>query len=286
MPEYIKCNLCSSDNTKRLYIKNSFIIVRCKKCGLVYVNPQPCLEELRELYKEANDDLNPAEEQDIFMQRFGKIIKTIERFQGKGRVLDIGCSYGYFLKIAQKYGWDGQGVEINDSASRYCREKLGLNVFSGDISDAHYTNQSFDVITMFHILEHILDPRNYLKEINRILKPGGLIAVEVPNVGSLKAKLTRGNWGSFKPPRHLYYFSPKTLTLLLEKTGFKRVRMDTLGGTYILTTMDKLGLKSIHRGIIKYFQYLSWLKSLLQYIQKLFRLQDVIIIYAKKEKNV
>jgi len=285
MSNYIKCNLCQSDDTKKLYVKDSFNIVRCRKCGLVYVNPRPTLEELKELYKEKDAHIDPAREKDLFMHRFKRIIKTIERFKKKGKLLDIGCSYGYFLKLAQGYGWETYGIEISDYVSHYCRQKLNLNVFTGDVREAHYPSQYFDVITMFHVLEHVLDPLDYLREINRILKPDGLIVVEVPNIGSLKAKLAKKNWISFKPPEHLYYFSLKTIIQFLNETGFQPVKVDTSGGTYTLTALDKLGLENVRQGVIRHFKYLAWLKNLVQFIQKLLRWQDVIIVYAQKKED-
>lgn len=286
MPEYVKCNLCQSDDTKKLYVKDSFNIVRCRKCGLVYVNPRPTLEELKEFYKEKDAHIEPAKERDIFMHRFEKIIKIIEKFKNKGKLLDIGCSYGYFLELAQRHGWESYGVEISDYVSRYCREKLNLNVFTGVVSEAHYPDQHFDVITMFHTLEHASDPRNYLREINRILKRDGLLVVAVPNIESLKAKLTKKNWVLITSHEHLYYFSLKTLIQLLNETGFQPVKVGTSGGTYILTTIEKLGLRNLRQSIIKHFKYLAWAKNLLQHIQKLLRLQDVVIVYAKKKEDI
>lgn len=286
MPEYIKCNLCHSDDAKKLYTKNSFDIVRCRKCGLVYVNPRPTLEDLRGFYNEKYAHIDPAKEWNIFIQRFEKIIKMIGRFKSKGRLLDIGCSYGYFLKLAEKYGWESYGVEISDYVSRYCREKSGLNVFTGEVNEAHYPDQHFDVITIFHVLEHTLDPRNYLREINRILKKEGLFVVAVPNIGCLRAKLAKKNWALFMPVEHLYYFSAETLILLLNKTGFQPVKVDTSGGTYVLTAIDKLGLGNLRQSIVRHFKYLAWAKSLVQCIQKLFGLQDVVIVYARKKEDI
>ena len=288
MLEYVRCNLCQSDDFKKLYVINAFDIVKCRKCGLVYTNPQPGLEDIKRFYKEKDAHIDPAEERDIFIQRFKRIIKTIERFKGKGKgkLLDIGCSYGYFLKLAEEYGWEGYGVEISDYVSRYCREELNLNIFTGGLSEAHYPDQHFDVITMFHTLEHVQDPRGWLREINRILKRDGLMVVAVPNIGSLKAMLAKKDWELFKAPEHLYHFSRQTLILLLVKTGFQPVRVDTTGGTYILTTIDKMGLSRLRQGLIRYFKYLAWVKSLVQYIQKFFKLQDVVIVYARKREYI
>lgn len=288
MLEYIKCNICQSTDTEELYVKNSFHIVKCKKCGLVYVNPRPDTMELKQFYRDKKLpsftlDTEPTGERDLYLYRFNKRLRNIEVLKKRGRLLDIGCAWGYFLELAKKHNWESYGVELSERASYYCREKLHLNVFTGRLEEASYPDQYFNVVTMFHLLEHIPNPRNFLREINRILRKKGLVVIEVPNIGSLKSKVAGEKWRHLVPPMHLYYFSPKTLSQLLRETGFQPVRAETCGGSGILATMKERDMKNIYKRLVKYFRYLSWIKSLLEYAQKLFRLNDNLSVYARKE---
>jgi 2-polyprenyl-3-methyl-5-hydroxy-6-metoxy-1,4-benzoquinol methylase len=232
---FVRCNLCGSDRTKKLYyidrFKTRFSVVKCKRCGLVYMNPQLSEKEISNLYNEEyyqgtadysyQDERKHAKAAKIIHD---KRLQVIEKYVKKGRMLDIGCSFGIFLDAARQRGWDAYGVELSKHATGYAKKSLRLNVFNGTLERARFRSNFFDVILMAELIEHLPDPAKTLQECNRILKKGGLLVVQTSNEESLYAKLLGKNWDWFLPG-HLYYFSVRTLRNMLQKTGFKVKRI-------------------------------------------------------------
>jgi SAM-dependent methyltransferase len=155
-----------------------------------------------------------------FVSTYRRMYYRTIPFSDKGRVLDIGCGNGSYLAWLKALGWEVRGVEPDEASAKFAAEEYGVDIFCGDLLDAHYPASSFDCITMWHSLEHSHYPLETLKEIYRILKPQGCLVISVPNVHSMEAKLLKGNSFLFDVPRHLYDFSPRTLDEMLSKTGF------------------------------------------------------------------
>ena len=147
------------------------------------------------------------------------ILKEIPPFRKNGKLLDIGCGSGNYLYWMKQFGWEVAGVEVSRAASERANQ-LTLNVFCGQLSDARFPDSQFDVITMWQAIEHLYDPKGVLEEINRILKDDGLLLVAAPNIGSFEFSIFKHNWPAIEIPRHLYHFSPLTITRLLTKKGF------------------------------------------------------------------
>lgn len=229
--EYIACELCGSDDSGLLFtakdlnqrMEGSFRVVRCRLCGLIYLNPRPGKEEMASWYPVdyytgapgayTADKFEPGKKETT-RRRLLKYIKT-------GKILDIGCNNGEFLAGLKELGWDARGVEISPLAAQHAREKHGLDVTVADFADTHFGNEQFDVVTLWHTLEHLRHPLEALREINRIIKTGGLLALSLPNIDSFQARIFKDKWFHLDVPRHLFHFSPATLGILLEKTGFE-----------------------------------------------------------------
>jgi len=223
----ISCNLCGAKESKFLFQKNGYNIVQCSKCGLAYVNPQPEKEEIKEFYKD---------HQEFYMERYPRKersklrdarreIKRIRRLISpkkidSSKILDIGCSCGFLLKEVQDLGGDAFGIDISEWEVKYAKKKIGVKADVRAFTVSKLPPESFDVITMFDILEHLLNPFQGLKECFQILKEGGILIVGTPDFGHPKAQREGKNWGHLKPPEHLFYFSLLTLKYLGEKTGF------------------------------------------------------------------
>ena len=224
--ERVSCNLCGSLETRLLFrtsdlqLKNEgvFNLVQCQQCGLVYLNPRPTKASIARYYQHYHD----RSTNDAWLERRQlEKLREVERYREAGRLLDVGCGKGSFLRAARDRGWRCFGVEISPQASNDAR-RMGLDVTTGGFEYVDYPDNFFDVITMYHVLEHLHDPREALGKAYQLLKSGGLLVVAVPNFDSLQAKIFRQRWYHLDAPRHLYHFTPRTLKMLLhDEAGFK-----------------------------------------------------------------
>jgi SAM-dependent methyltransferase len=151
---------------------------------------------------------------------FRGLLRQVPRYRRNGRVLDIGCGSGGYLAFLAEMGWHCAGVETGAKSRAYAQTVLGLDVREGPLEACGFPDAAFDVVTLWHVIEHLPDPRATLREIGRILKPEGLLLLRTPNVESWEAALFRGNWYGLDAPRHLYLFSPATMERLLRQCGF------------------------------------------------------------------
>lgn len=233
--EYIKCNLCGADETKTLVPDGFLAIVQCLKCGLIYRNPRRFQEQI--LKEISNDGIFAEHIEEVWRHSktriFRNCLRIIERFSPKGSLLDVGCGYGIFLKMAEEKGWQVQGVEVSQSACKYARENLHLDVFQGTLEQANLPDNSFDVITLWEVMGEVLDPFAVLRQVKRILKQRGLIALRLHNATFhvFVHYLLKGLGNIDKKLRisptifHLYNFSPQTIRKMLTKAGFQDIRV-------------------------------------------------------------
>lgn len=203
----------------------SHYVTYCGKCGIGKTVPEPDDETLHELHStqyyrngEGIRFAGPVEWLVEGMRRWR--IHRLAKFVPKGRALDIGCGSGRFLRALRLDGWEVAGLELNDNTATAARKVYGLTV---ETSLEAFADKSFDLITITHVLEHIRDPHQMLAECARLLKPGGVIAVAVPNIESWQARLTRDQWFHLDLPRHLWHFSEKWLTKEMTERGFSQI---------------------------------------------------------------
>jgi SAM-dependent methyltransferase len=155
------------------------------------------------------------------------------RYKPCGQLLDVGCATGDFLDVMRQYpGWEVCGVELSDYASRYAREQLGLDVRTGTLESAQFPEAVFDVVTLWDVIEHLPDPLGTLRQIHRLLRPGGLLVFNTPNLESLDARLFKAYWIGYELPRHLHVFSRRTLLTLIEIACFRLVDMRCFYGSH------------------------------------------------------
>ncbi|MDI6793556.1 MAG: class I SAM-dependent methyltransferase [bacterium] len=223
----VSCNICGSDYSRLLVIKNSFQVVKCRECGLVYVSPRLTEAALGSIYSEDYHISSPAEVKEERVGFFKEKIVLISQYQAGGKILDVGCSTGSFLKEARSAGWDTYGIDVSEDALQYARGNYGLEVTAGKLDDSEFEPAFFDAITMLDSIEHMPDPYRALLKAKEILKPDGFIFISTPNIDGLIPLTTYclfgrtfGIWEHPTPPGHIYQFSEKTLTALLNKAGF------------------------------------------------------------------
>jgi len=272
-----------------LYRIQSFNIVKCKNCGVIYNKLQPSSEELRQLY----DDryfrsetpstfgyLNYLSAKDHIVRLYRPRLDIIERkYKKSGRLLDIGCATGFFLQLARERGWQVQGVEISKYATDYAKHELGLDVFQGSLEETTFNDEYFDVVTMWDTLMHLPNPYETIVEVNRILKCGGVLALDTANMNSLNCKLLGKNWSVLqKPQEHIYYFSANTLKKLLEKCNFEVMEKNALSSP--LSLADFYSLKSILPRTTFFLHLIGGLLDKFGLDSK-----DELVVYAIKPQN-
>ncbi len=235
MPEYVICNLCGQNRTQLIQKAESpYQVVKCLNCGLVYTNPQPDREHIIRHYHESYYRDWIDNQMDRRIPMWQRRLNDLQNHKQKGRVLDVGCGIGTFLLLAKESGYEVWGTEISDFGSRYAEENLALDVYKGDLKEAQFPSAHFDIITLWHTLEHVPDPKATLKEIHRILKEDGLLVIAVPNLHNFITKilyfLAKGKRLKLFSPQskewHFFHFSITTLSTLLKKAGFDIIQKD------------------------------------------------------------
>ena len=244
--EMIPCPLCGGETNcqEQLFIKNGYAFVRCRQCGLIFTNPQVKNDFLKELYgKSRATDIwveiqessqEQAWKKDYYLENINLIIKYCP-----GRVcrlLDIGCSSGYFLQLVENYFNDkiqAVGIEMNEKAVSYAISK-GLQVRKCLLEDLP-KEEKYDIFTLFGLIEHLPSPKPFLEQIKEHANPGALILVIVPNAYSLYHLFLQQQSVSFDGRNHLLYLSEDTIKKLFRDTGHEVVYFDT-----ILTGLDNI----------------------------------------------
>jgi SAM-dependent methyltransferase len=234
------CGLCQGDLFEAMGDARLAHLCRCATWGLVQVRTFPDPDELRRVYSEdyfKSHDSALMGYEDYERDRYC-ILKTaarrldeIEKFSPtRGRILDVGCALGFFLEEARSRGWQVDGVDISEHAAQFANERLGIAARAGMLREAGYDPESFDVATMWDVIEHVTDPVGELAYTASLLRPGGLLVLSTPDVGSLVARVTGPRWMGFKlAEEHLYYFSRRTISLALEKAGFDVLELTSIG---------------------------------------------------------
>jgi 2-polyprenyl-3-methyl-5-hydroxy-6-metoxy-1,4-benzoquinol methylase len=242
--EKIICPLCNN-STHHFTQKDGFDLYKCNSCKFIFVYPVPkSIEVYDDSYFSGADKgfgyIDYDADKEPMIPTFLKYLDIFSSLGKKsGRLLDIGAATGFFMSIARNKGFDVAGVEISDFAGGVGRKK-GLNIKTGDLASAAFPSEYFDVVTMFDVLEHVPSPKDFLSESKRILKNGGLLAINTPDAQSFWAKLLGSKWQLIVPPEHLNYFSPKNLASYLEKEGFKVIVNTKIGKKFTLQYIFKM----------------------------------------------
>ncbi len=243
----VNCIICNQDRTKVFAINNGFNLVRCLNDDLIYVNPQPDKDDFNKFYESpdyflrGDKTLGYADymaDKDAITKNGQVVINAIRKFCNRGKLLDIGCAYGFSLDVARRAGFDIWGNDLNGEAVKYARETLNIvNARQGYLKNMNYENNFFDVAMMLGTIEHFQNPQDEVSEAMRLLKPGGILAASTVDMDSMI-----GRW-TIRPPEHLYYFSAKTLSNLLEKNGFEILNVipKTFPNVFYFTVEDFFG---------------------------------------------
>ena len=226
--EWVRCSLCAIDDVEAIANQGGFRIVRCRSCGLVYVNPRPV--DLVSLYAQyhARDGETEASWDGLMggiYRQAAELLCSSRKGSRPGRLLDVGCGYGAFVSAMRERGWDAEGVDPSPAVVAAAARK-GRQVRLGTLEGLESEVGIYDAITMFYVLEHLPDPIGALRKVSALLVPGGTLLLRVPHTTPLVQFLSCFGLGGalYDPPYHLYDFSPVVLRKMLQRTGFADVR--------------------------------------------------------------
>ena len=264
-----------------------FNLVKCKNCNLVYINPRPKQDEIGRFYN--RNYYNTGSRIKIYIEkiitRYFNFLrkKLISRYKQAGKILDIGCGAGNFLSSFNPDRWDLFGVEPNKEGYSLSVNKVRGKIYNDNLSNCKLINNYFDVITMWHVFEHLYCPNEQLQEIHRILKNEGMLIIAVPNIKSIGFKLGKAQYFHLDCPRHLFHYSPATLMKMLNKNGFQVLKINfpcfgfplDLYHSLINTLKSKLVKASLKLPLL-------FLSLLLKPVASFFKVSETMIIFCRK----
>jgi len=252
---YVKCNNCGADDYSVVFPAGKAQIhrvVKCNNCGLIYANPQINSTAGGKMAMEAEEvDLKKVEKQvedykpetSQYLQKqyvhLKDFVAILDFFKGKekGSLLEIGSHAGVFLNAAKERGWDVTGIEPNPLPRIYSEKNFGLKVHPESFEQTTLKDNTFDVIIATHVIEHIYDPKVFIKKAYDLLKPGGILVLETPTYDSFSFRLLKHRERSVRCPGHIYFYTQKSLADAVKGAGFKVVNQVAVGRTL---TMDRL----------------------------------------------
>ncbi len=239
MNKHTQCSICRT-KLQNIDLKvidytvshQQFNIDECPSCKLRVTNPFPSETEIGKYY-ESEDYISHSDTSKSLMSKLYQTVRKITLKQkgklvtevsgkGSGHILDVGAGTGHFLNTMQELGWQTTGVEPSEKAIAYAKKQFNLTLLPTDQLKS-LPEASFDVITLWHVLEHVHDLNEYVSTLQRLLTPDGTLFIAVPNYTSNDGKLYQQYWAGYDVPRHLFHFSPFSMQVLLENNGFKLI---------------------------------------------------------------
>lgn len=269
--EEIPCPICEERRRIPLHREGLFQMVRCPSCLFIYLNPRPTEEALYHFYQTYLQEKESSIQawEGMMSPVFKRAARILIRYKSQGRLLDVGCGFGFFLKEMKMRGWEAEGVEISEKAIDYIKNVLGLRVHLGPLEQIGLSENQFDAITGFYLIEHLPHPMAFLEECYRILKPGGLLFLRYPHTTPIKnlLQLFRIKNRLYDLPAHLSDFSPHTIHLFLERVGFEQCT-HLIGGYTLPKDFWKRVASIIFGGFAEFLFYLSGKRYLLPGVSK------------------
>lgn len=267
------CDLCGSglERATHVYDFNGFSLVRCASCGLVLTNPRPTRQSIGGFYGTGYYAYLPPDARswrerlkDAVLGELGGYpdsalpcvvtkpaawllrahIMVVPPYVAQGKLLDGGSGARGFLYWAKRAGWEATGLEVDGRAVEEGR-RAGLDIVLGRMEDCPLPDESFDTVVLNHSLEHCHDPNQVLVHCYRVMKPGGLLIVGVPNFDCYDNLVFEDSWSNCDAPRHLYHFNPDTLTTMMKKHGFEveRIRFKK----WLIPHSEQIGFRFLRR---------------------------------------
>ena len=251
------CLLCGSTKKEPLFQQDEWKVYRCPQCGLGVLEPRPSAAELDALYRDSyfvtRYDEGVAIGSEAMRKRLSweaHRIRFFRPFLKSGRILDVGSGRGYFLLACRESGYEVEGFDVSEDAAEYVRNTLKISVTTGKPDNVPFKDESFDVVTMWHSLEHTENPRIYLDSARRWLRPGGLLVVDVPNYLSTDASKYWDKWDGWSLPYHFYHFTPESLDKILAQHGFEVIRRKSYHSEWVRDQLRRIPVVSLFARLV------------------------------------
>ncbi len=287
----MQCYLCGS-TTSHFLTKSGYQLYRCDSCGLIRTKlEKPYGQFLKEFYTGGyfTGDVHKSAYKNYqgdkkYIQRnMNKFLTHLLKFKPKGKILDAGCAYGFFLEVAAKKGFSVYGFDPSLHAVNHAREMHGDRVAHSTISQSSYANKSFDAITMFDVFEHLNDPVADLKHLRQFLRDDGVMMIATGDIRSVAARIMKRRWTFYIPPQHLFFFDRTTVTRALNQAGFTPVAFFRIGKWlslgYVLHLAQTSGESSLAAVLQRMVSFLH-LGSFPLYIP----MMDNMVVVARKQR--
>jgi SAM-dependent methyltransferase len=239
-----RCPVCGGERFKTAFVEAPYRVLRCLDCGTGVVSPRAV--DLEAIYAAGSywrsespktlgyGDYRAAEE--LYVRTFLRRLSfALRAGPTSGRALDVGCAAGFCMQALRELGFDVHGVEVSETIARHAIERLGFDtVHIGTLEQAPFDERTFDLITMWDVIEHVADPRRLLARARELLTPDGLLVLETQNIDSPFARALGPRWHHYKHAEHIYHFTPGSLRRLLGSAGFAvKVMTPRYGGKYV-----------------------------------------------------
>lgn len=228
------CAYCRVTNSVGLYktcsiFDDEFSLNRCLDCGAVFLSPRPTDEQLKLAYDDSYYGTGDSKfglflEKVLDVFRGSRVRRVCRYIVPPARILDIGCGSGGFLKKLANRGFEAFGSELEGRAARRAMQLDGIKIKTGPLLEADFDKDFFDAVCMWHVFEHLTEPKRTMEIASRILKPSGYLFLSMPNIESIQSRLFRGNWLHLDPPRHLLFLAPEKLISVMKNFGFSVVQ--------------------------------------------------------------
>jgi 2-polyprenyl-3-methyl-5-hydroxy-6-metoxy-1,4-benzoquinol methylase len=245
--EITACPLCGAGGPTVAFTEPPYTVYRCRQCGLGFVSPRLHARGLVDIY--ADDgywrSASPKTlgyhdyraDEPLYLKTFRRRLDfVLSRGPSSGRALDVGCAAGFCMAALRERGFDAYGVEVSEAIGSHARDHFGFGdaVHLGTLDTAPHADGSFDLITMWDVVEHVPDPRALLAKARALLRPGGLLVLETQDIDSRFARLLGPRWHHYKHAEHIYHFTPATATELVQNAGFAVERLThRFGGKHV-----------------------------------------------------
>jgi len=284
------CPLCGSEQFRTTFEEPPYSVRRCERCGMGWASPRFDQERLEEIYKSENywRSASPkvqgytdyrADER-LYLDTFRKRMRFVGRHGSpSGRSLDVGCAAGFFMAAARESGFEAHGLEISETIASHARERFGFDtIHIGTLQSAPYPPGHFDLITMWDVVEHVVDPVALLVKARELLRPGGLLVIETQDIDSRFARTLGPRWHHYKHEEHIYHFTPSTVRTLLARAGFDVVKLThRYGGKYVSMHFIAERASRLHPALTKLLTPLTALHGARVYLN----FMDEMIVLAR-----